>query len=51
VTGADGKAQLVNYRVQGHHMIVDRLFEKAELRLGGKKQQIVKIKRGKARRK
>jgi type IV secretion system protein VirB9 len=27
---------LVNYRVRGRHMIVDRLFAVAELRLGGK---------------
>ncbi len=35
VIGADGKsAELVNYRVQGQHMVVDRLFQAAELRLG-----------------
>jgi type IV secretion system protein VirB9 len=44
VLGADGKiAELVNYRVRGNHMIVDRLFTSAELRLGRKKQQRVKI--------
>jgi type IV secretion system protein VirB9 len=37
VIGADGKtAELVNYRVQGQHMVVDRLFQVAELRLGDK---------------
>jgi type IV secretion system protein TrbG len=37
VIGADGKsAELVNYRVQGRHMVVDRLFHVAELRLGDK---------------
>jgi type IV secretory pathway VirB9-like protein len=37
VIGADGKsAELVNYRVQGRHMIVDRLFQAAELRMGDK---------------
>ena len=37
VIGADGKsAELVNYRVQGQHMVVDRLFQAAELRLGDK---------------
>jgi P-type conjugative transfer protein TrbG len=36
-------AELVNYRVQGHRMIVDRLFAAAELRLGGKHQQRVRI--------
>lgn len=45
VIGEDGKAELVNYRVNGSHMIVDRLFERAELRLGGRNQQVVKIKR------
>ena len=44
VLGADGKtAELVNYRVSGNHMIVDRLFTAAELRLGRKRQQRVKI--------
>jgi P-type conjugative transfer protein TrbG len=43
VIGAQGDAQLVNYRVQGNHMIVDRLFAAAELRLGEQKQQIVRI--------
>ena len=37
VIGADGKtAELVNYRVQGQHMVVDRLFQIAELRIGDK---------------
>ena len=43
VIGAQGGAELVNYRVQGNHMIVDRLFAAAELRLGGKHQKIVRI--------
>jgi type IV secretion system protein VirB9 len=43
VIGAEGDGQLVNYRVQGHHMIVNRLFAAAELRLGEKHQQIVRI--------
>jgi type IV secretory pathway VirB9-like protein len=43
VISAEGDGQLVNYRVQGNHMIVDRLFAAAELRLGGKHQQIVRI--------
>jgi len=35
VIGADGKtAELVNYQVQGQHMVVDRLFQTAELRIG-----------------
>ncbi|MEE9433700.1 MAG: P-type conjugative transfer protein TrbG [Sphingorhabdus sp.] len=47
VLGAGGKAELVNYRVRNNHMIVDRLFEVAELRLGAKKQQVVRIRRTK----
>lgn len=39
VSGPDGSAELVNYRVQGRYMIVDRLFATAELRLGKKKSQ------------
>jgi type IV secretion system protein VirB9 len=44
----DGKDEvsLVNYRVQGQFYVVDRLFAAAELRLGGKKQDIVRITRG-----
>jgi len=37
VTGAAGAAELVNYRVQGRYMVVDRLFAAAELRLGDKR--------------
>ncbi len=41
-----GDAELVNYRVRGHHMVVDRLFSAAELRLGtGRRQQRVRIER------
>src|SRR3546814_5458516 len=32
VIGGSGEAELVNYRVQGRYMIVDRLFERGELR-------------------
>lgn len=46
VIGPSGDAQLVNYRMSGRFYVVDRLFEAAELRLGGKKQAIVRIKRG-----
>lgn len=42
---AKGTAQLVNYRVQGRYYVVDRLFETAELRLGLKRQDIVRITR------
>ena len=43
IIGAEGNAELVNYRVRGHHMIVDRLFAAAELRLGSSRQQRVRI--------
>ena len=37
IVGPDGKSsELVNYRVRNSHMIVDRLFAAAELRLGDK---------------
>jgi type IV secretion system protein VirB9 len=47
VMGADRRsAELVNYRVRGRHMIVDRLFGAAELRLGAeRRQQRVRIER------
>ncbi|QCI78792.1 P-type conjugative transfer protein TrbG [Hankyongella ginsenosidimutans] len=50
VLGANGEAQLVNYRVAGRFYVVDRLFDAAELRLGQKKQAIVRIVRGNDRR-
>lgn len=37
VIGRAGGAELVNYRVQDRYMIVDRLFDAAELRLGDRK--------------
>lgn len=40
-----GEASLVNYRVQGRFYVVDRLFDIAELRLGLRHQQIVRIAR------
>lgn len=44
--GADDGAELVNYRVQGRFMIVDRLLDRAELRLGnGRRQHKVRIER------
>jgi len=45
ILGAKGEAELVNYRVAGRYYVVDRLFAAAELRLGGKKQKIVRITR------
>lgn len=46
--GEKDKAELVNYRVSGRYMVVDRLFSVAELRLGTEKQQIVRIERTRA---
>ncbi|AOF98752.1 P-type conjugative transfer protein TrbG (plasmid) [Blastomonas sp. RAC04] len=44
VIGADRSAELVNYRVQGRFMVVDRLFDMAELRLGsGRSARHVRI--------
>ena len=40
-----GEAQLVNYRVKGRFYVVDRIFDVAELRLGTKNQQVVRISR------
>lgn len=45
LVGAQGEAQLVNYRLRGRYYVVDRLFDVAELRLGTKKQEIVRIRR------
>jgi type IV secretion system protein VirB9 len=43
VIGSSGKAELVNYRQRGRYYVVDRLFSAAELRLGEKRQQVVRI--------
>lgn len=45
VLGDDGEAELVNYRMSGRYYVVDRIFGAAELRLGTKKQKIVRITR------
>jgi type IV secretion system protein VirB9 len=51
VTGTDGSAELVNYRVSGRYIVVDRLFTAAELRLGqGKAAKVVRIVRSDVRR-
>ena len=42
---AKGNAELVNYRVQGRYYVVDRIFDAAELRLGLKHQDVVRISR------
>lgn len=43
--GDKGKAELVNYRVAGRYYVIDRLFAAAELRLGARRQKIVRINR------
>ena len=43
VLGEGGKPELVNYRMRGVYYVVDRLFDAAELRMGEKKQQKVRI--------
>ncbi len=43
IIGSAGDAHLVNYRIRGRYMVVDRLFGGAELRLGGDKQRRVRI--------
>ncbi len=44
IIGEEGTAELANYRVTGRYLIVDRLFQKAELRLGtGRRQQHVRL--------
>jgi P-type conjugative transfer protein TrbG len=43
VIGPQGEGQMVNYRVRGSYMIVDRLFAAAELKLGADPQQVVRI--------
>ena len=45
VVSSEGETQLVNYRVKGRYYVVDRLFARAELRLGEKDQQVVRIDR------
>ena len=44
--GTSGRPELVNYRKRGRYYVVDRLFDSAELRLGEKRQQVVRITRG-----
>ena len=49
VLGPASEAELVNYRVRGRYYIVDRLFRAAELRLGTRRQTVVRISRNEAR--
>ncbi len=51
VIGAGGAGELVNYRVSGRHIVVDRLFAAAELKLGSERsEQRVRIERTDGRR-
>ena len=45
VVAPDGEAQMVNYRQSGGLFIVDRVFDRAELRLGDRRPQVVRIRR------
>ena len=45
VIGDGGGAELVNYRMAGRYYVVDRLFARAELRLGARRQAVVRITR------
>ncbi|MDM8353448.1 TrbG/VirB9 family P-type conjugative transfer protein [Brevundimonas staleyi] len=45
VIAADGEPQLTNYRQVGGLYVVDRVFDRAELRLGDRRPQIVRIRR------
>lgn len=48
VTGEGNSPELVNYRVSGRFYVVDRLFDRAELRHGTKRQTVVRIVRVRA---
>jgi len=50
VIGDKGAAELVNFRLRGRYYVVDRLFDIAEMRLGTKHQQVVRITRSTPRR-
>lgn len=45
VVAPDGEAQMVNYRQSEGLYIVDRVFDRAELRLGDRRPQVVRIQR------
>jgi len=45
IIGPHNTSQLVNYRARGRYYLVDQLFMGAELRLGGKDAQVVRIER------
>lgn len=45
IVGPGGSTQLVNYRQQGGLWVVDRVFDRAELRVGDRHAQVVRIER------
>jgi type IV secretion system protein TrbG len=45
VIGENGEGQIVNTRIKANVLVVDRLFASAELRLGTKRQVVVRIER------
>ncbi len=45
VLAPDGQAQLVNYRQEGGLLVVDRVFDRAELRLGAGRPRVVRLQR------
>ncbi|MBI2261936.1 MAG: TrbG/VirB9 family P-type conjugative transfer protein [Caulobacterales bacterium] len=45
IIAPDGEAQLTNYRQAGGLFIVDRVIDRAELRLGDRRPQVVRIRR------
>lgn len=45
VLSSTNETQLVNYRVKNEYYVVDRLIDRAELRVGQKEQEIVRIAR------
>lgn len=45
VRSADGKSEIVNYRVKQNYYVIDRLIDVAELRLGEQPQTVVEIRK------
>lgn len=43
VVAPDGQTQIVNYRQAGGLFVIDRIFDRAELRLGDRRPQVVRI--------
>lgn len=45
VLSGNGDTEIVNYRVRGNFYVIDRIIHTAELRIGSKRQQIVRVTR------